>query len=149
MGESLIPCASITGESGNPDDFCQRLAVRSIAVTNQSPILCFGIPTIDRFPLWWCPRSDCPSTEIAPLDVIRPGDEASEGSTVLAVCRIECGETYPRSAFARMADQRNRTSQASTTQASRITRQAARSMDPQGAQLRRQDSVHVGSTRGC
>jgi hypothetical protein len=48
--------------------------------------------------LWSCPSPECPPTEFEPVDVTTPEDDVAT-----AVCGGECGKTYPRSAFQRVA----------------------------------------------
>jgi hypothetical protein len=45
-----------------------------------------------------CPSPECPPTEFEPVDVT-----TSEDDVATAVCGGECGKTYPRSAFQRVA----------------------------------------------
>jgi hypothetical protein len=48
--------------------------------------------------LWACPNPECPPTEFEPVDVTAPDDDVAT-----AVCGGKCGQTYPLSAFKRVA----------------------------------------------
>jgi len=48
--------------------------------------------------LWACPNPECPPTEFEPVDVTAPDDDVAT-----AVCGGKCSQTYPLSAFKRVA----------------------------------------------